>query len=103
VPVGPDQYVGPDTWEQIDEQARKWARRHLEGLAGKARKAGVRVRTFLVEGPPAREIPRLARRTHADLLVLGTHGRTGFTRLFLGSVASEVVASARCPVMTVRG
>jgi len=103
VPVGPDQYVGPETWEQIDEQARTWATRQLEGLAAKAKHAGVRVRTFLVEGPPAREIPRLARRTRADLLVLGTHGRTGLTRLFLGSVASGVIATAACPVMTVRG
>ena len=102
VPIGPDQYVGPETWEQIDEQARKWATRQLENLAAKAKHAGVRVRTFLVDGTPAREIPRLARRTHADLLVLGTHGRTGFARLFLGSVAGRVVASATCPVMTVR-
>ena len=103
VPVGVDHYVGPDTWEQLDEQARKSATRQLDRLAARAKHAGVRVRTFLVEGPPAREIRRLARRTHADLLVLGTHGRTGLTKLFLGSVASGVVASATCPVMTVRG
>jgi nucleotide-binding universal stress UspA family protein len=103
VPVGADEYVGPDTWKEIDEQARKGARHHLDRLAAKASKAGIRVRTFLVEGTPAREIPRLAKRAHADLLVLGTHGRTGFARLFMGSVASHVVASASCPVMTVRG
>jgi nucleotide-binding universal stress UspA family protein len=101
--VGADEYIGPDTWKDIDEQARKGARQHLDRLAAAARKTGVRVRTFLVEGTPAREIPRLAKRAHADLLVLGTHGRTGFSRLFMGSVASRVVASATCPVMTVRG
>jgi nucleotide-binding universal stress UspA family protein len=103
VPVGADEYVGPDTWKEIDEQARKGARHHLDGLAAKATKAGVRVRTLLVEGTPAREIPRLAKRARADLLVIGTHGRTGLARLFLGSVASGVVATATCPVMTVRG
>jgi nucleotide-binding universal stress UspA family protein len=103
VPMGPDQYVGPETWEEIDTQARKWATRHLEALAEKARSAGVRARVLLIEGTPAREIPRVARRTHADLLVIGTHGRTGFAKLFLGSVASHVVAAATCPVLTVRG
>jgi len=103
VPVGPDQYVGPETWQEIDAQARKWAMRHLEALAAKAQSAGVRARILLVDGTPAREIPRVARRTGADLVVIGTHGRTGFAKLFLGSVASQVVATSACPVMTVRG
>jgi nucleotide-binding universal stress UspA family protein len=103
VPIGPDQYVGPETWGEIDKQARKWAMRHLEALAERARNAGVRARTLLVDGTPAREIPRVARRTSAELVVIGTHGRTGFAKLFLGSVASQVVATSTCPVMTVRG
>ena len=103
LPVGPDQYVGPDTWEEVDKEARKWATRHLAGLAEKARAAGVRPSVFLVEGTPAREITRFARKTHADLLVIGTHGRTGLAKLFLGSVANHVIATASCPVMSVRG
>jgi nucleotide-binding universal stress UspA family protein len=103
VPVGPGQYVGPETWDEIDRQARKWAMRHLEALAERARGAGVRVRVLLVDGTPAREIPRVARRMGAELVVIGTHGRTGFAKLFLGSVASRVVATCTCPVLTVRG
>ena len=103
LPVGPDQYVGPETWEEIDEQARKWATGHLDGLTAKARAAGVRARGFLVEGTPAREITRFAKRAHADLVVIGTHGRTGLAKFFLGSVANQIVATAPCPVMTVRG
>jgi nucleotide-binding universal stress UspA family protein len=57
----------------------------------------------VVEGEPAQEIARAVRKTRADLLVLGTHGRTGLKRFFVGSVASRVVATATCPVMTVRG
>lgn len=102
LPVGPDQYVGPETWEEIDERARKWATQHLRSLATKATAAGVRATTTLVEGTPAREITRLAKKTHADLLIIGTHGRTGLARLFLGSVANRIVATAPCPVMTVR-
>jgi len=40
---------------------------------------------------------------YADLLVIGTHGRTGLAKFFLGSVATRLVASAPCPVLTVRG
>jgi nucleotide-binding universal stress UspA family protein len=103
LPVGPDQYVGPETWEEIDGEARKWATGHLDDLAAKARAAGVRANAFLINGTPAREITRFAKRKRADLLVIGTHGRTGLAKLFLGSVANHVIATASCPVMTVRG
>lgn len=102
-PIAPDQYIGPDTWQEIDEQSRRWATRQLDALAAKAKKAGVRVKVFLVEGHPAKEVTRFARKLRADLLVIGTHGRTGFAKLFLGSIASQIVATAKCPVMTVRG
>jgi len=103
VPIAPDQYIGPDTWEEIDEQSRQWAMRHLKAMAAKATKAGVRTKVFLEEGHPSREVTKFARKQHADLLVIGTHGRTGFAKLFLGSVASQIIALATCPVMTVRG
>ncbi len=52
------------------------------------------------EGTPATEIVLEAER--ADLIVMGTHGRTGITHLVMGSVAEHVVRTARCPVLTVR-
>jgi len=63
---------------------------------------GVRVETLVTEAPDAyREILVQAQRLHADLIVLGTHGRSGFERLFLGSVAEKVLRKAQAPVMTV--
>jgi len=103
IPIAPEQYIGPDTWEEIDAQSRKWATHHLNALAGRAKAAGVPTKTFLVEGHPTKEVTRFARKLHADLLVIGTHGRTGFAKLFLGSIASQIIATAKCPVMTVRG
>jgi nucleotide-binding universal stress UspA family protein len=103
VPIGPDQYIGPETWEEIDEQSRTWATKHLNALAARAKAAGVRTKVFLAEGRPSQEVTRFARKIHADLLCIGTHGRTGFAKLFLGSIASQIVATAKCPVMTVRG
>lgn len=56
----------------------------------------------LVSGDPAREIVHLAEEEHADLIVMGTHGRTGLIRLLMGSVAESVVRHATCPVFTLR-
>ncbi len=69
----------------------------------KAKQAGVRVRSLLLEGLPHERIAQAARSKKADVVVVGTHGRTGFSRFFLGSVASRVLAVSPCPVLTVRG
>lgn len=53
-------------------------------------------------GRPADAIVRLARERHADLIVMGTHGRTGLGHVALGSVAEKVVRLAPCPVLTVK-
>jgi nucleotide-binding universal stress UspA family protein len=102
-PIMPEQYIGTQTWEEIVLQGREWAERELTTLAKKAKRAGVRAVHLVADGQPARQIVRMARSRSADLIVVGTHGRTGFTRLVLGSVAARVVATAHCPVVTVRG
>lgn len=53
-------------------------------------------------GTPATEILQLAQLSHADLIVMGTHGRRGISRPLLGSVAEEVMRDAKCPVLIVR-
>ena len=53
-------------------------------------------------GDPADTIVRVARERHADLIVMGTHGRTGLQHVLLGSVAEKVVRFAPCPVLTLR-
>jgi nucleotide-binding universal stress UspA family protein len=53
-------------------------------------------------GAPAETIVRVAREQEADLIVMGTHGRTGLQHVLLGSVAEKVVRLAECPVLTVR-
>lgn len=56
----------------------------------------------LVRGDPASEIVRMAEAENADLIVMGTHGRTGLRRLLMGSVAESVLRHAGCPVCTIR-
>ena len=57
---------------------------------------------FLRVGEPSKEIIAAAREWSADLIVVGTHGRTGLTRVVLGSIAESVVRHAPCPVVVVR-
>jgi nucleotide-binding universal stress UspA family protein len=64
---------------------------------------GLRVETALLTGLAARNILAYAREKHIDLIVMGTHGRTGISRELLGSVAEKVVRLAPCPVLTVPG
>jgi len=56
----------------------------------------------LLVGDPATAIVEAAEKENADLIVMGTHGRTGLTRLLMGSVAEAIVRRAKCPVLTVK-
>ncbi len=96
-------YVSPKMYEDIAASTRAWAQKQLDKLLVKARQAGVRAKGFVLEGSAHEQIVRFARSKRADLLVMGTHGRSGLAKLFLGSVAGRVVAAAPCPVLTVRG
>ena len=62
----------------------------------------VRVRCLVTHGDPAREIVRVAEEEGVGLIVIATHGLTGWQHIVFGSVAEKVVRTARCPVLTVR-
>jgi nucleotide-binding universal stress UspA family protein len=85
----------------LDAETRARLLGALEAAAGPARAAGVEPDLLLLEGDPAEEILRHARTAPADLIVMGTHGRRGFDRWVLGSVAGRIVHKARCAVMAV--
>ena len=63
---------------------------------------GVEYRQFYLRGAPADEILTLAKQEGVDLIVMGTHGRTGLSRLLMGSVAEQVVRCANCLVLTAK-
>lgn len=79
------------------------AQRHLDEWRQSAERLGApRVETAKEAGEPASEIVAFARARGMDLLVLGTHGRTGLEHALMGSIAERVVRRAHCPVLTVR-
>lgn len=89
--------------QKVYDAQRKWAEETLEARAGQIRREhGIKVRWALPAGAPFEEIVKAAQDERADMIVMGTHGRSGLNRLLLGSVAERVIRLAPCPVVTVR-
>jgi nucleotide-binding universal stress UspA family protein len=81
--------------------AEEDAHARLEAKRASLERPGVQVEGTSIEGYPADVILARAESVHPDLIAMGTHGRSGLDRLFLGSTAERVLASAPCPVLTV--
>jgi nucleotide-binding universal stress UspA family protein len=62
----------------------------------------IETKQIIAEGDPVSQILRVAAEEQADFIVLGTHGRTGLSRLLMGSVAENVIRRATCPVLAVK-
>lgn len=104
LPLVADAYIPATAYVELQRGQRASGQKQLDRLVRRAKDAGVRASGVLLEfGAAADRITRLARARRADVIVMGTHGRTGFTRALLGSIAARVVATATCPVLTVRG
>ncbi len=103
IPMTGEGYIPPKTYQDIVASTRAWSQKQLERLLAKAKQARVRARGFILEGIAHEQIIRFAKAKRADVVVMGTHGRSGFKKLVLGSVAGRVVSGATCPVMTVHG
>ncbi|MBF6560855.1 MAG: universal stress protein [Candidatus Binataceae bacterium] len=87
---------------RIAEEQRLLAQRELDQLTARMRDGGLKSRGMLKVGAPFLEIVNAAHNDGVDLIVLGTHGRSGLAHVLLGSVAERVVRKAHCPVLTIR-
>ncbi|HEY5593892.1 MAG TPA: universal stress protein [Nitrospiria bacterium] len=93
--------VRPEVHQWIME-VKQEAQEKLGKLAEEVRHHGAKVHPIFKEGTPFVEILKVAGEIPADLIVLGTHGRTGLTHVLMGSVAERIVRKSSCPVFTVR-
>jgi nucleotide-binding universal stress UspA family protein len=96
----PDEVYGvsPEAVEKIVGKARGYA----DAVAALAEKAGVRCAVAVREGPSAATIVQVAKEEGAGVIAMGSHGRTGLSRLLMGSVTEKVIGHAPCPVLVVR-
>ncbi|HEV8321006.1 MAG TPA: universal stress protein [Myxococcota bacterium] len=108
--VEPPRYSGVDlmltvagsTYASLPDLTRALAAREMEAFVAAHGAAAGPLRARLEVGEPATVIARLAASDAYDLVVMGTHGRTGMAHFLMGSVAENVVRRAPCPVVTVR-
>lgn len=88
------------SWEGLNQALTDEGERALQDIEDRAN--DVPVESNLVDGSPAKEIVEYASSAGCDVIVMGTHGRSGVDRLLLGSVAERVVRSSEVPVLTIR-
>jgi nucleotide-binding universal stress UspA family protein len=85
----------------MKEYASRGAEKHLDDIAARLAKDGIQPTKFIRFGRPHDEITKLAEEAMCDLIIMGTHGRTGLAHLLVGSVAERVVRTSKVPVLTV--
>jgi len=102
--IQPYAYGMTETFNVVDHYTtlKTIAEPLLEQAREQLHRNGLTVETELLSGVAHREILKAAHRIKADLIVMGTHGRTGVGHVLLGSVAERVVQHASCPVLTVK-
>ena len=97
------EYITANQTNDLIERARASIVKTLEEAKQKFTEQGVEAETKLLEGQViAREITNAAKDLNADLIVIGSHGRTGLKKLFLGSVAQSILSEGTIPVLVVR-
>ena len=97
------EYISASQTNDLIEHARTSIEESLAAAKAKFNEQGIEVETKLLEGQVIhREIIRAAEELHADLIIIGSHGRTGFKKLFLGSVAQSLLGESHIPVLIVR-
>ena len=97
------EYITANQTNDLIERARASIVKTLEEAKQKFTEQGVEAETKLLEGQViAREITNAAKDLNADLIVIGSHGRTGLKKLFLGSVAQSILSEGTTPVLVVR-
>ena len=103
VAVYAETYVpAPPYLEQMSEDAVRFHQETASGAERELQKTGLKTKAQVIHGDPRTALVDAARTERADLIVVGSHGRTGVAKLMMGSVAAHVVAHAPCSVMVVK-
>jgi nucleotide-binding universal stress UspA family protein len=101
-PLYSEGFISRRQVQTVYDAQRKWTEEKLEARAEQLRQSGIKTSWRVQAGAPHEEIVRTAEEEHADMIVMGTHGRSGLNRMVLGSVAERVIRLGPCPVLTVR-
>lgn len=89
-------------YRELYTLSKERANTFLNALVQRAKNMGIEAEARLADGPPFVDIIKTAKKVGADLIIMGTHGRTGLSHLMIGSQAERVVRQSPCPVLTVK-
>ncbi len=95
-------FLPPQPEKDLFDQLRQAAKLKLESIKSRYAGLGISIETRTEEGVPFVEIVRLAADENVDMIIMGSHGRTGIQHLLIGSVAEKVIRKAPCPVLCVK-
>ena len=101
--VAGGEFGGAEIYMKLEDATKRNAQSSMSKLMQRLKRLQIKAESLLLRGAAHEQIVKAAKSKKADMIVIGTHGRTGLSKLFLGSVAGKVVSLATCPVMTVRG
>lgn len=101
IPFGTYAVARPESFDRVEEECWRGAQEKLDNICAALEHQGIRAKTLLTEGDIGAIFPQWVKKHRIDLAAVGTTGRSGVRKLFLGSVAEEIVRHADCAVLTV--
>ena len=101
--VAGDELGTAEIYTKLEETAKQDAEASMSKLLKRLKQSKIKVQGSLLMGSAPDQIVNAAKSKKANMIVIGTHGRTGLSKLLMGSVAGKVISLATCPVLTVRG
>lgn len=100
--LGPGEVAAARSITELYQEQERDQREIAQGAARRLSVAGLKAIPQVIHGDPRTVLEEIARSEQADLVIVGSHGRSGIKKLLLGSVAAHVIAHAPCPVLVVR-
>ncbi|MEI6186579.1 MAG: universal stress protein [Dehalococcoidia bacterium] len=94
--------ISDDEIKQIDAEGKKEAHKYLDQVCLRLKQAGVNARVVLLTGRAADSLVRYANNNDVDLIIMATHGRSGISKMFWGSVAEKILRATTIPVLLIK-
>jgi len=94
--------ISDDEIKQIDDEGKNEATKYLNQVSSRLIQAGINASTVILSGKPAESLVRYAVNNNVDLIIMATHGRSGISKIFWGSVAEKILRATDIPVLLIK-
>ena len=94
--------ISDDEIKQIDAEGKKEAGKYLDQISHRLTQSGIKTDTVILSGKAAESLVRYAVNNDIDLIIMATHGRSGISKIFFGSVAEKILRATDIPVLLIK-